>query len=182
MTAFNCFSLFSYLLLILLNNNTTRYTYDTHSHDKLHIKINSCNLLPPTHNSCHPTTTCGLCMNSVVYGNAVDRASWGKSGCECKCCFPNTRGLHCRTGDAPLETHYLPGPSWCHVHNSNSPSSRRIQVVAVAYRHKRHESTKRSITHRRDMNANNICSKQFHLLKDVKICNDDAPSKKANLD
>jgi hypothetical protein len=38
-------------------------------------------------------------------GNAVERATRGKSGCESKCCFPNPGGLHCTSGDAPLETH-----------------------------------------------------------------------------
>jgi hypothetical protein len=36
-------------------------------------------------------------------GRAIERASWGKSKCECKCLFPNTGGLHRTYGDAPLE-------------------------------------------------------------------------------
>ena len=39
--------------------------------------------------------------------DAVEHNSWGKSVCEWMCCFPNTRGLHCTSGDAPLETHTL---------------------------------------------------------------------------
>jgi hypothetical protein len=37
----------------------------------------------------------------------VERNSWGKSRCEWMCCFPITGGLHCTSGDAPLETHNL---------------------------------------------------------------------------
>jgi len=48
-----------------------------------------------------------VCGNAVERnrGNAVERATRGKSRCESKCCFPNTGGLHCTSGDAPLETH-----------------------------------------------------------------------------
>ena len=95
---------------------------------------------------------------------------WGKSGCGCKCCFPNTGGLHRTSGAAPLETHYSPHPPWCHVQESNSPSSKRTQVAAVAYIHKRHQSTNHSIIHRKKVNANNKSHTQFHLLKDVKVC------------
>ena len=56
-------------------------------------------------------------------------------------------------------------------HKSNSLSSRRTQVVVVAYIHKRHESTKHSIIHRRKVNANNKSRKQCYLLKDVEVCN-----------
>ncbi len=103
-------------------------------------------------------------------GHAIEQASWGNSECECKCCFPNTGGLHCTSGDALLETNHSPHPPWCHVHKSNSPSSRRTQVAAVAYIHKREEYTKHSIIHRRLVNANNKSHKQFYLLKDVKVC------------
>jgi len=48
-----------------------------------------------------------VCGNTVVrnWGNAIERATRGKSGCESECCFPNTGGLHRTSGDAPLETH-----------------------------------------------------------------------------
>ena len=88
------------------------------------------------------------------------------------CRFPNTGGLHCTSGDAPFETHHSLHPQWCHVHKSNSLSSRRTQVAAVAYIQKRLESTKHSIIHRRKVNENNKSHKQFYLLKDVKVCND----------
>ena len=57
------------------------------------------------------------------------------------------------------------------MHKSNSLSSRRTQVAAGAYINKRHEFTKYSIIHRRNVNANNKICKQFHLLKDVEVCN-----------
>ena len=110
-------------------------------------------------------------MNSVVCGQAVEQASWVKSGCEYKCCFLNTGGLHRTSVDSPLETHHSPHPPWYHVHKSNSLYSRRIQVTAVAYIHKRDGSTKHSIIHRRKVNANNKSRKQYHLLKDVEVCN-----------
>ena len=48
-----------------------------------------------------------VCGNAVEQnrGNAIERATRGKSGCESKCRFPNTGGLHRTSGDAPLETH-----------------------------------------------------------------------------
>ena len=72
-----------------------------------------------------------VCGNAVEqnHGNAVEQATRGKSGCESKCCFPNTRGLHRTSGDAPLETH----PPFIYVHNSNSPLSKRTQVASSAF-------------------------------------------------
>ncbi len=48
-----------------------------------------------------------VCGNAVEQnrGNAIEQATKGKSGCESKCHFPNTGGLHRTSGDAPLETH-----------------------------------------------------------------------------
>jgi hypothetical protein len=104
-------------------------------------------------------------MDNSVCGHAIEGAYWEKSGSECNCCFPNTGGLHCTFGDAFLETHHSSHPPWCHVHKSNSPSSRRTQVAAVAYIHKRHESTKNSIIHRRKVNANNKVVNSFIFSK-----------------
>jgi len=61
-----------------------------------------------------------------VVEDAVERNSWGKSRCEQMCRFPITGGLHRTSGDAPLETPTLqnPVPVWCHVHKSNSSSSK----------------------------------------------------------
>ncbi len=61
----------------------------------------------PTHNSWHPRTNCRMCAGRSVIEVAVDCNSWGKFGCEWMCPFPNTRGLHHTSGDAPLETHTL---------------------------------------------------------------------------
>ncbi len=52
----------------------------------------------------------GICEGSVVE-DAVEHNSWGNSRCEQMCCFPNTRGLHRTSGDAPLETPTLRDPS-----------------------------------------------------------------------
>jgi hypothetical protein len=52
------------------------------------------------------------------------------------CRFPNTGGIYRTSGDAPLETPTLQNPVsvWCHVHKSNSSSSKQTQVAAVAYK------------------------------------------------
>ncbi len=109
-----------------------------------------------------------VCSDAVEWnrGNAIKQAMRGKSGCESKCCFPNTWELHRISGDVPLETH-LP---WSHVHNSNSPSSKRTQVASIAFWVNWNESTRRSAKHRRELNANREKYKQVHHLKDVKIC------------
>ncbi len=59
----------------------------------------------------------------TVLGHAVVRSSWGKSGCERKCCFQINRGLHCSSREAPFDTESLQIPIWCHVNKSKSPSS-----------------------------------------------------------
>ncbi len=61
----------------------------------------------PTHNSRQPRTHCLMCAGRRVIEDAIEHNSWGKSGCEWMCCFPNTGGLHRTSGDAPLETHNL---------------------------------------------------------------------------
>jgi hypothetical protein len=43
----------------------------------------------------------------TVLGHAVARSSWGKSGCEQKCCFQINGGLHCSSEEAPLDTEFL---------------------------------------------------------------------------
>ncbi len=81
-----------------------------------------------------------------VVEDAVERNSGGKSRCEQMCRFPNTGGLHRTSGGAPLETPTLrdPVPVWCHVHKSNSSSSMRTQVAAVAYKQIPHQPAKHS--------------------------------------
>ncbi len=61
----------------------------------------------PTHNPRQQRTNCSMCAGSCVIEDAIERNSWGKSGCEWMCSFPNTRGLHRTSGDPPLETHNL---------------------------------------------------------------------------
>ena len=97
----------------------------------------------------------GMHEGSVVE-DAVERNSWGKSRCEQMCRFPNTGGLHRTSGAAPLETPTLqnPVPVWCHVHKSNSSSSKQTQVAAVAYKQILHQPVKHSTKHKRSLNAN----------------------------
>jgi len=73
-----------------------------------------------------------VCGNAVEQNrcNAVERATRGKSGCESKCHFPNTGGLHRTSGDAPLETH----PEMTHAHENSvvcGNAVERNQVNAV---------------------------------------------------
>ncbi len=93
----------------------------------------------------------------VVCGDTVEQASWRKSGCECKCRFPNTRGLHRTSGDAPLEIHHSPHPPWGHVHKYNFPSLIRTKLVAVASRHKKREFTSHSTKDKKDETACKTC-------------------------
>jgi hypothetical protein len=108
-----------------------------------------------------------VCGDAVErnYGNAVEQATRGKFGCESKCRFPITGGLHCTSGDAPLETH----PPWSHMHNSNYPSYKRTQVGSIAFWVNQNESTRQSAKHRRELNANKKKYKQVHHLNDVQI-------------
>jgi hypothetical protein len=85
----------------------------------------------PTHNSRQPKTNCSMRAGRHVIENAVERSSWGKSGCEWMCRFPDTGGLHRTSGNAPLETGVFAGrstgedavghnthPPWCHVYKT----------------------------------------------------------------
>jgi hypothetical protein len=114
----------------------------------------------------------GMREGSVVEV-AIARNSWGKSRCEQMCRFPNTGGLHRTSGDAPLETPTLqiPVPVWCGVYKSNSSSSKRTQVAAVAYKQILHHPVKHSTKHKRSLNANRKCQKQKYKLKHVVIGN-----------
>ncbi len=107
------------------------------------------NTLTPTHNSRQPKTNCSMHAGRRVIEDAIERNSWGKSGCEWMCHFPNTGGLHCTSGDAPLETGVFAGRSieedavgqnthlpWCHVSKSNSSLSRRTQAATNANKRK----------------------------------------------
>ena len=91
----------------------------------LHRTSGGAPLETPTLRDPELITRGGMREGSVVE-DAVERNSWGKSRCEQMCRFPNTGGLHHTSGDAPLETPTLqhPVPVWCHVHKSNSSSSK----------------------------------------------------------
>jgi len=109
-----------------------------------------------------------------VVEDAIERNSGGKSRCEQTCRLPNTGGLHRTSRDAPLETPTTlqnPVPVWCCVHKSNSSSSKRTQVTAVAYKQILHQPAKHSTKHKRSLNANRKCQKQKFKLKDVVIVN-----------
>ncbi len=85
----------------------------------------------------------------TVLGHAIARSSWGKSGCEQKCCFQINRGLHHSSGEAPLDAEFVQILIWCHVNKSKSPSSTQTQVAAVAYLDKRNELSVLSMKHYR---------------------------------
>jgi hypothetical protein len=144
-----------------------------------------------------------------VVEDAVERNSWGKSRSEGMCCFPNTGGLHCTSGDAPLDTQNISldngtigaqngqtktqtckiydehrtinpiiggttptsNPSWCHVNKSNTPSSKRTQVAARAFKEKSHDSASQMTKHKRHNNSDQKRFKQVRFFKDVKACN-----------
>jgi hypothetical protein len=140
-----------------------------------------------------------MCAERSVIEDAIEGNSWGKSKYEWICHVPNTGGLHRTSGDAPLETHnnthntswqprsnwgIFAGRSivedaielnmhqpWCHVSKSNSPLSRRTQVVANAYKDKPHKSARCTTKHKRGVNANRKRYKQIKYLKDVQVCN-----------
>ena len=136
----------------------------------LHRTSGGAPLETPTLRDPELITRGGMREGSVVE-DAVERNSWGKSRCEQMCRFPNTGGLHHTSGDAPLETPTLqdPVPVWCHVHKSNSSSSKRTQVAAVAYKNINHEMVRRSTRHKRSLNENKKCHKQILKLKDVVV-------------
>jgi hypothetical protein len=138
----------------------------------------------PTHNSQQPKTNCSMPAGRCVIEDAVERNSWGKSGCEWMCRLPNTRGLHRTSGDAPLETGVFAGrsieedavgsnthPPWCHVSKSKSLLSSRTQVAANAYKDKPHKSARCTTKHKRGVNTDRKGYKQIKHLKDVKVCN-----------
>ncbi len=46
----------------------------------------------------------------TVLGHAIAQSSWGKSGCERKCCLQINGGLHRSSREAPLDTESLQIP------------------------------------------------------------------------
>ena len=135
-----------------------------------------------------------------VLEDAVERNPWGKSSSDLLCRFPNTGGLHLTSGDAPLDTQnisdnngtnvakydnydsntftHISGettltsiPSWCHVHSSNTPSSKTTRLAARSFKELKLKSAFRTTKHKRDVNTNTKRFKQVQFLKDVKVCN-----------
>jgi len=150
-------------------------------------------LTPTIGNLCPPSTTCRECGNDAVFfgnavaqnrGNAVARATGGKSGCDGQCRFLTIGGLHRTSGEAPLvETqHYHTNPSWCHVNKAKSSSSMRTQVASVAYLHNQDKYAKRSTWCYKYMNANRKKSKQLEFLKQLPRIRRVASEKSLSLD
>jgi hypothetical protein len=110
----------------------------------------------------------------TVLGHAAAWSSWGKSGCEQKCHFQINGGLHCSSGEAPLDTESLQILIWCHVNKSESPSSTRTQVAAVAYLDKQNEFSVHSMKHHRTkhnryLNADQRKTKLDENIKDISV-------------
>jgi hypothetical protein len=104
----------------------------------------------------------------TVPGQAVAPSSRvNTSRCDRKCRFPSVGGLHRSSNDSSISTASTTFPIWCHVDKSNSPSSTRTRVAALANISKR-SNPKRSTSHRRQLNQIRKFSKQRSLLKDVK--------------
>jgi hypothetical protein len=119
-----------------------------------------------------------MCAGRHVREDPIERNSWGKSGCEWMCCFPNTRGLHRTSGDAPLDTGVFAGrsiekdaighnthPPWYHVSKSKSLSSRRTQVAANAYKDKPHKSARHTTKRKKGVNADRKRCKRLNISK-----------------
>jgi hypothetical protein len=134
----------------------------------------------PTHNSRQLKTNCSMPTGRCVIEDAVECNSWGKSGCELICRFPNTGGLHCTSGDAPLDTGVFAGRSieedavgrnthlpWCHVSKSKSLLSRKTQAAKNTYKDKPHKSARRTTKQKIGVNGNRKWYKQIKYLKDV---------------
>jgi hypothetical protein len=66
-----------------------------------HVRFNA---ITPTYTSRQLEDMDAVCDLGRVVEDAVEHNSWGKSRSDWMCCFPNTGGLHCTSGDAPFET------------------------------------------------------------------------------
>ncbi len=163
-----------------------------------HVRFNA---IMPTYTSRQPEDMNAVHDLGCVVEDAIERNSRGKSRSDRMCCFPNTGGLHCTSGDAPFETQNFTHDngtesshiattafyansdinrqtgaisevmggmgqslhsSWCHVNKFYTPSSRRTQVTACAYKDKSHKSASWMIKHKRCTNANRKCYKQVN--------------------
>jgi hypothetical protein len=129
---------------------------------------------------------------------AVEQPSWGKSSRDKMCHIPNTGGLHHTAADAPFDSKLMYNddyksenahsellhtndvrngttamansihPSWCHVHNSDTPSSLRTKVASSAFLIKK--SASRTTKHKRRINSSRKRKKQVRFLKEVQVC------------
>ncbi len=73
-------------------------------------------------------------MSRTVAGHAIAPSSRvNTSRCDRKCRFPSMGGLHCSSNDSSIPTALTNFLIWCHVDKSNSPSSSRTHVAALAY-------------------------------------------------
>ncbi len=71
-------------------------------------------------------------------------------------------------GDIEMTTH---SPSWCHVNQSLTPSSKRTRVAGSAYKDKSNKSVSWFTKHKRCNNAIRKHYKQVRFLKEVQVCN-----------
>jgi hypothetical protein len=108
-------------------------------------------------------------MSQTFPGQAVAPSSRvNTSRCDRKCRFPSVGGLHCSSNDSSVSTASTTFPIWCHVDKSNSPSSTRTRVAALAYISKQNHP-KRSTSHHRQLNQSRKFSKQRSILKGVNV-------------
>jgi hypothetical protein len=80
-----------------------------------HVRLN---VIMPAFMSGQPENMNAVRNLGRVVEDAVERNSWGKSRSDWMCRFPNTRGLHCTSGDAPF-----PFETQKFTHNNNTESS-----------------------------------------------------------
>ena len=125
-------------------------------------------LLPPLLLSRHPSSLPPDGLSQTVYGQAVEpsyRAT--KSRFVRKCRFPSRGGLHRYSKDS--YSYLMQIPDWCHVYKSNSPSSTRTCIAALASTSKINNTSKTSTRQKRRRNQIKKLSKQRIQLKDCKI-------------
>jgi hypothetical protein len=94
-----------------------------------HVELNT---PMPTHKSWQPRRTFLMRAGRRVIEDAIEHYSWGKSGCEWMCHFPNTRGLHRTSGDEPLEAHNLIHHNpWQPITNCRMCAERSVEEDAI---------------------------------------------------
>jgi hypothetical protein len=85
-----------------------------------HVRFNA---IMPTYTSRQPEEMNAVCDLGRVVEDTVERNSWGKSRRDQMCHFPNTRGLHHTSGDAPFETQNF-------THDNNTES---LHIATTAF-------------------------------------------------